>query len=446
MDARAELLSLRDAPDPFVRSPTELTELRLEAVRETFRERRAQVPLLDRLARENDVSEIRQLSDAVPVLLSHTSYKSYPHAFLKNKQWSRLQQWLALVSVRSPKDLDVSGVNDVDDWLDRLWSAGHLVATTSSTSGKVSLLPRNAEDHVFSCQYALRMPGWPDPITPDQSRHFFLFGPNGGSYVASFVGQIIAEGFARPDSRHYLSNQRLKVAEVSRMAELRGRIADGSATPSEIALMKERSAAQSAATAARLDEMLDVIIAKRHEPMYILGLWGQLWTLMERARERGIANGQFHPGTIVSTGGGMKGAKLPADYQEQILAFLGPVNTVQAYGMSEMSWFQPRCVAGRYHQVPWVVPLLLDESGTRLLEASGGVVQGRFGFIDVSFADRWGGLISGDRVEMDFSPVCPCGRSGPTILPTVTRYSDVGDDRLTCAGTIDAYVQGALNS
>jgi len=444
MTARSELLNLRDAPDPFARAPSEVAELRLEAVRELFTERRGEVSLLDRLARENGVAEVVRLKDAVPLLFSHTTYKSYPHAFLKNRQWGRLQQWLAMVSVRSPRDVDTEGVEDVDDWIQRLWRAGHLVATTSATSGKVSLLPRNAEDHVFTREFVRRMPGWPEPITPDNSRHFFMFGPKAGSYVAAFMGEMIADAYGRPDSRHYLSEERLKVADVSRLAELRTRIAEGSATPSEIAAMKDQAARQSAATNKRLDEMLDTIISRRDEPMYILGLWGQLWDLMQRARERGVADGQFHPDTLVSTGGGTKGAALPPDYQEQILAFLGPVKTLQSYGMSEMSWFLPRCPANRYHQVPWIVPMLLNDAGDELIEAQTGVVKGRFACIDVSLGDRWGGLISGDQVEIDFSPECPCGRHGPTLLPTITRYSDIGDDRIGCAGTIDSYVKGAL--
>jgi len=443
MSARTELLGLRDAPDPFARAPAELNKLRLEAVREVFAERRDQVSLLDRIARERNLTEVTRLADATPLLFSHTTYKSYPHAFLKNKQWGRLQQWLALVSVRSPKDLDTEGVEDINDWIGRLWQLGHLVATTSATSGKVSLLPRNAEDQVFTREFVRRLPGWPEPIAPDNSRHFFMFGPKGGSHVSGFMAEMIADAYARPDSRHYLSDAPLDLAAVSRMAELRTRIADGSATPGEIAAMKEESARQSAASAKRLDEMLDIIIARRDEPMYIVGFWGALWTLMNRARERGVPNGQFHPETMVSVGGGNKGASYPADYQEQVLDFLGPVKTLQSYGMSEMSWFMPRCPANRFHQVPWVVPMLLDDAGEQLLEADRGVVKGRFGFIDLSLGDRWGGLISGDQVEIDYGH-CPCGRPGPTVLPTITRYSDIGDDRIGCAGTIDAYVKGAL--
>ena len=445
MPARDELLSFRDSADPFGYSSADLAGLRLEAVRELFADRLGQVSLLGRLARERGIQEIGKLADAVPVLFSHTTYKSYPHAFLKNKQWARLQQWLGMISVRSPA-VDLDGIEDVDDWIQRLWRAGHLVATTSATSGKVSLLPRDAEDHVFSREFVRRLPGWPDPIKPDNSRHFFMFGPKDGSYAAAFMSGMIADAFALPDSRHYLSNDRLRVAEVSRMAELRTRIADGSASPSETAALKAQIASQSFATAARLDEMLDIIISVRDQPMYIVGLWGQLWTLMQRARERGIPNGQFHPETVVSTGGGTKGASLPADYQEQIFAFLGPVRSLQAYGMSEMSWYQPRCPANRFHQVPWIVPLILDDAGERLIDGESGIIKGRFGFIDVSLGDRWGGLISGDQVEMDLSHTCPCGRPGPTILPTITRYSDLGDDRIGCAGTIDAYVKGALDS
>jgi hypothetical protein len=73
-------------------------------------------------------------------------------------------------------------------------------------------------------------------------------------------------------------------------------------------------------------------------------------------------------------------------------------------------------------------------------------VEGRFAFLDLLYEGRWGGLISGDKVEVDFSERCPCGRHGPTILDNIVRYTQVtgGDDHIGCAGTIDAYVRGAM--
>jgi hypothetical protein len=190
--------------------------------------------------------------------------------------------------------------------------------------------------------------------------------------------------------------------------------------------------------------MIDLIISLRHEPMYILGMWGQAWMVYQRAKERGVKGGDFHPETIISVGGGTKGMVYPDDYQEQILGFLGPVRTMQAYGMSETSWYPPRCPANRFHEVPWIMSFLLDRTGETLIEQREGVVEGRYACLDLSQEARWGGLISGDKVQIDYSSVCECGHPGPTFLPTITRYSDVGDDRIGCAGTIDGYVRGAL--
>ena len=444
--ATEQLIGLKDSADPFRTPPGELAELRLEAAREYFNERRQQVPLLDRVARENRVSDISRLSDVVPLLFAHSAYKSYPLAFVKNGHWDRMLKWLRMVSTDLPAGLNLDGITDIDDWIDRLWAAGLKVATTSSTSGKASLLPRSERDHAMMRDFVRTSPGWPEGIKPAQSRHFFMIGPKGGAYVAAFSGEMIAQEWGRSDSLHYLSDQPLRVADIARRAEFRIRLAEGTATPREIVEMEEEARIQTEASQQRLDGLLETIISLRHEPQYILGLWGPLWMLMQRARARGIADGEFHPDTIISTGGGNKGASYPADYQEQILGFFGPVRTVQSYGMSEMSWYQLRCSANRYHQVPWIIPMLLDRTGEAMVKIGHGVAEGRFGMLDVSFTGRWGGLISGDKVQIDHAPLCPCGHPGPTILPTISRYSDVGDDRIGCAGTVDSYIRGELGT
>ena len=53
----------------------------------------------------------------------------------------------------------------------------------------------------------------------------------------------------------------------------------------------------------------------------------------------------------------------------------------------------------------------------------------------------WGGFISGDRVTINWEEDCACGWKGPRIAPTITRYSELegGDDKITCAGTAEAY-------
>ena len=55
---------------------------------------------------------------------------------------------------------------------------------------------------------------------------------------------------------------------------------------------------------------------------------------------------------------------------------------------------------------PWIVPLVLTATDETLLNPAGtaGLVTGRFAFIDLLVEGRWGGLVTGDQVTLDFSP------------------------------------------
>jgi len=92
------------------------------------------------------------------------------------------------------------------------------------------------------------------------------------------------------------------------------------------------------------------------------------------------------------------------------------------------------------------VPVLLDKSGDNLAEGaldySAGEREGRAAFFDLSLDGRWGGVITGDRISLDYG-TCACGNHGPSIRDNIARYADLeGDDKIGCAGTVDAYVRG----
>ena len=74
------------------------------------------------------------------------------------------------------------------------------------------------------------------------------------------------------------------------------------------------------------------------------------------------------------------------------------------------------------------------------------MVEGRFAFLDLAYEGRWGGIITGDKVTIDFADRCPCGRHGPTLLDNISRFAQTGggDDHIGCAGTIDAYIRGSV--
>jgi hypothetical protein len=197
-----------------------------------------------------------------------------------------------------------------------------------------------------------------------------------------------------------------------------------------------------------LQRLVDRILEHRHEPIVLSGLWAQHMAIIRRARELGIRDGEFHPRSYIAAGGGVKGVSLPPDYKEQVDRFYAGTIRGTGYGMTELSQVMPRCEEFRYHIPPGLIMLLLDKPGESLIAreaGDGGVIEGRFAFLDLLYEGRWGGLISGDKVSVDFSERCTCGRYGPTILDTITRYAQSGEeDHIGCAGTIDAYVRGAM--
>jgi hypothetical protein len=292
------------------------------------------------------------------------------------------------------------------------------------------------------------MLGWPY-LRPNADRAVFMLGPSSGPNSAIESAQIGAKLWGRPGAIHFLTDEPLQIAVVSQMAVIRKRMAEGLATPGEIADFEQRAAAQAARMTAGLHALTDKILAARHEPIVLSGLWSQHMSIINRARELGVKDGDFHPRSHISAGGGVKGVNLPDDYREQVDRFYGDVIRGTGYGMTEQAQVLPRCDAKRYHVPPGLIMLLLDRAGEALIEPErgAGIVEGRFAFLDLLYEGRWGGLISGDKVHVDFAERCACGRWGPSILDDITRYAQPGeDDHIGCAGTIDAYVRGAMNS
>src|SRR3546814_5927667 len=89
-----QLIADAKPADPFRNAPENLAERQLEAVRERFSERRGQIKVLDKRAKETGVDEITSLDDVVPLLFAHTNYKSYPEAFIDSGQWKHMNVWL----------------------------------------------------------------------------------------------------------------------------------------------------------------------------------------------------------------------------------------------------------------------------------------------------------------------------------------------------------------
>ena len=221
-------------------------------------------------------------------------------------------------------------------------------------------------------------------------------------------------------------------------------VLEGTALPGDIAEFERESASRQAALDAGLDAAVEHVTASRHDRLMIMAMWGPLFQLAEKVREKGYSAKDFHPENGVFLGGGLKGAKLPANYKDYIFETfnLSPDYIYQMYGMQETQTSMPRCSHGRYHIPAWMVCLPLDKEGSNLLPVGEGEVTGRAAFFDLSLEGRWGGIISGDRIEVNFAH-CACGSPSPSIADTIARYADLeGDDKIACSGTVDAYVRG----
>jgi hypothetical protein len=299
-----ELRSLRHRKDLFDISEEDLRPLHIAAAQESFEEKRGKIPVLEKRAKDSGINAIRSLDDMVPLLFSHTNYKSYPASFLAQKRWKQLLQWLSLISTPNYDDVDVEGIADVDEFLDRLWAKNYCVNTSSGTGGKISLLPKSKADMDFLKEFVWHHRQMEAGLEPKNQFHFFHFGPVKGTYAAANTAAYNIEGFARPDSTYVLIDEPMHNSAIMRMAEMRKRMADGEAKPDEITAFEAQAAAQGKRFSARFDWMVDRLIEVRHERVWINAMIAQSWDLMQRMKAKGIQTAGLGPGSIVSGGGG----------------------------------------------------------------------------------------------------------------------------------------------
>ena len=426
----------------------EVRSAQIAALDERLQQHIGRIKLVKHRAEEAGIAEIRNLADMVPLLLPHTAYKSYPESFLTEKKWDRLTKWLGTVSAHPTDNVNLDGVEDMDAWVAACAAAGHFVSCSSGTTGKSAMLSASQADLDFASEDGVSAVQWGSDIREGDMR-----APAGAAGAVAYTPRNAAMGarmmgaFVDPDAPRYRSPVKpVTIGSITKMIALRKAVADGTASPNDI----QEYEAESALRQKSLDDAqvgaVDDIVAKRGERLYITGMWGSLHPFAVAVRERGYSAKDFHPENCCYLGGGLKRAQLPADYREFVYGTfnLSPRYIYQMYGMQELNTSMPRCQKGnRYHLPPWLVALPLNKIGDELLPGTGkGRHEGRAAFFDLSLDGRWGGVISGDHIEIDFEP-CACGNTSPSIADNVVRYADLeGDDKIGCAGTVDAYVRG----
>jgi hypothetical protein len=441
-----KLLAHQHAEDCYTVPLADIRNLQVAAMNERLQENLDRIKLVKFRAEAAQVSEIRSLADIVPLLLPHTAYKSYPESYLIGERWDKLTKWLATVSAYPVGDVDLDGVDGVDEWITRLEDAGHYVSCSSGTTGKSAMLIATkadmrwvGEDSVVSC-------AWGTGIAPAQDRLIFRMAPLATIPRNQSIIARIQEAYGKPGSQAFrYPVPPITVGSITRMVALRKAMSDGTAKPNELLEFETTSASREKAMSDALGVMADALIKARAEKLYLSGLWANIYKIAVAVRERGYGSSDFNPENMMYIGGGLKREQLPSNYREVVYETFNvePGRNFQIYGMQEIGSNMPRCrEGGRYHLPPWLVCVPLDRDAEALVPMDQGEVQCRAGFFDLSLDGRWGGVISGDRIEVDFSR-CACGARTPSIRDNIARYVDLdGDDKISCAGTVDAYVRG----
>ena len=433
--------------DRFDYTQADTLAVQIAALNERFQERRDSIRLLKLRADEAEIEEIASLADMVPLLLPHTAYKSYPEAFLIEERWDRLTKWLGTISSHPITPIDMEGITGIDDWIDRLQAAGHFISCSSGTTGKSAMLIASQADMAWSQIDTVGVFAWGSGVEPAQDRMMIGCAPVATVPKNVIIGEAQTAAFANPEwTRWTYPVPPITVGTLTQMVVMRRKIADGTAGPQQIADFEATSAQRQKVLDAAIESTAEWIIANRDKKLMVSGLWSGLFAVATAVRARGYSAKDFNADNCIYVGGGLKRAQLPADYQEFVHGtFNIPEGRhFQNYSMQELNSGMPKCRdGGRYHVPPWIVPFILDKSGDALVEHGyGGEVEGRAAFFDLSLDGRWGGVITGDRISIDYRP-CACGNAGPSIRDDIARYADLeGDDKIGCAGTIDAYVRG----
>jgi hypothetical protein len=424
----------------------DVADLQFRIIQRRFAELAPQVAALDKLARREGITQIDSFEDALPLFFDHRVYKSYPLSLIETRDFPKLTGWLNRLTTHDLTKMDLSGLTMIDDWISRLDDFGMFIGHSTGTTGKLSFIPRSkVELHAFrNCHNeASRASSGVDP-TRDFIETFFPGYRYGHQMAIKMVSTFNIPAAGGEAHYHTLYPGRLSADFMSlagrmQSAEDRGELQKLGLDP---ALLKARE--EMIAQAKRRDQdvaaFFDTLFEDfRGKRVKIGGTFGDLITTARNGIAKGIKP-EFAPGSFIGTGGGMKGLKdPPPDWENFVKDFFGIETVSMVYGMSEGCGFAPRCCNGNFHTMPHTVPFLFDRD-MKLLPREG-QQTGRYAFFDLQAETYWGGFISGDQVTIDWDEQCGCGWKGPTVGPVITRFAEMegGDDKISCAGTAQAY-------
>jgi len=433
-----------EAGIPIHRMPREMiVEAHKRMVVRRFDEQRSRIPMLAKLAESQDIASLSLIDDVVPLLFEHTMYKSYPIALLAGQQFDKLTGWLGKLSMVDLSEVDVSSCESIDSWLETLAEHADLdVVFSSGTSGTMSFFPWSTRDleMKWHCHYLQIVDALSDDSGARAATPFHLVGNvlrTRRNYRATYFTQGNEDTHVHMRAPDGYSADMGWLAARMRLAAARGDASRVEVPPYLLARRAELEQAR-LAQQERDSSWFRVVEDLQGERIYWVEYPYEVHKLAASRLESG-EHWSFSPDSLLVLAGGSKGHALPEGWRTTIERFL-EINVRTSYGMSELSFLGFECANRRYHLSPWVVPFVLDPDTSELLPRTG-VQRGRAAYFDGLPRDHWGGFISGDEIEVDFSTPCECGASTYHLAPDVRRLADQrgGDDKISCTASPRAH-------
>jgi hypothetical protein len=422
----------------------------LKAVKQRLEKLAPLVSALRNQMEEAGVTGIQTLDDVVPLLFPHTTYKSYPVSLIERSRFDHLTRWLSSVTSIDLSGVDASKCEGIDDWLGVLERCTPLLPFhTSGTTGKLSFYPRTTtESDLWSYHFIKLLQGFGNE--PGIKLGFdgvrlpaISAAPKTGRFATQRLNVFLARYVSpTPEQTYTMTGENLSadlqaLSGRVRMAQAKGELSSLTLTEGMRAALKRYIADQERGPQ-DVGEFFESILGElRGKRVFICGLTTTYLDAALYGASRGLHD-VFDSTSLMTTGGGGKGTGLPPDWLEQIIAFTGIKDTLVLYGMTETTGMMKMCKEGYYHIPPVFIVYLLDPQTGALLPRTG-TQTGRFACMDLLPSTYWGGIISGDKVTVEWDRECPCGRKGAHIHRDITRYSEAitGDDKISCAATID---------
>ena len=116
----------------------ELEELQRRAMAIRFGQHRESIEMVRKLGDRLGITELGEFNDVVPLMFSHTAFKSYPPALVDNKRFDLMTKWLDKLTSHDLSKVDTQGCKSIDEWIDRLGSAMPSRRTRSTRRGRVA--------------------------------------------------------------------------------------------------------------------------------------------------------------------------------------------------------------------------------------------------------------------------------------------------------------------